>query len=130
MTFGGRLQLFLGEMGLKSADIHRQTGISTSSLSRYLSGERNPSQYAVAKLASVYNVNANWLLTGNGEMFNKKPENQKIEEELDSVKDDLIGLFKENKALIRENAELKIRLAKLEGELSEKTGSQGRRPTS
>ena len=43
------------------ADLVRETGLSKSSLSRYLSGEFEPKQYAIAKLASSLNVNEMWL---------------------------------------------------------------------
>lgn len=43
------------------ADLVRETGLSKSTLSRYLSGEFEPKQNAVAKLASSLNVNEMWL---------------------------------------------------------------------
>ena len=86
-------------------------------------------------------INVDWVLVGEGEMFNQKQVEgkvqgsynsesqkiQKLEGELDSVKDDLIDLLKENNALTKENADLKIRLARMETELQEKPESQGRR---
>lgn len=43
------------------ADLVRDTGLSKSTLSRYLSGEFEPKQNAIAKLASSLNVNEMWL---------------------------------------------------------------------
>jgi transcriptional regulator with XRE-family HTH domain len=43
------------------ADLVRETGLSKSTLSRYLSGEFEPKQNAIAKLATSLNVNEMWL---------------------------------------------------------------------
>lgn len=43
------------------ADLVRETGLSKSSLSRYLSGGFEPKQNAIAKLASSLNVSEMWL---------------------------------------------------------------------
>ena len=43
------------------ADLVRDTGLSKSTLSRYLSGEFEPKQNAIAKLATSLNVNEMWL---------------------------------------------------------------------
>ena len=43
------------------ADLVRETGLSKSTLSRYLSGNFEPKQNAVAKLASSLNVSEMWL---------------------------------------------------------------------
>jgi transcriptional regulator with XRE-family HTH domain len=43
------------------ADLVRETGLSKSTLSRYLSGEFEPKQNAIAKLASSLSVNEMWL---------------------------------------------------------------------
>jgi transcriptional regulator with XRE-family HTH domain len=43
------------------SDLSRETGLSKSSLSRYLSGDFEPKQNAVAKLAASLNVDEMWL---------------------------------------------------------------------
>lgn len=43
------------------ADLVRETGLSKSTLSRYLSGEFEPKQNAIEKLSSALNVNEMWL---------------------------------------------------------------------
>ena len=40
---------------------------------RYERGERKPAFEILEKMARVHNVNLNWLLTGNGEMFLAQP---------------------------------------------------------
>ena len=43
------------------ADLVRETGLSKSTLSRYLSGGFEPKQNAIEKLSSALNVNEMWL---------------------------------------------------------------------
>jgi transcriptional regulator with XRE-family HTH domain len=43
------------------ADLVRETGLNKSTISRYLSGNCEPKQIAIAKLASSLNVDEMWL---------------------------------------------------------------------
>ena len=47
--------------GKTQADLARETGISKATLSRYLSGQFEPKQIAVNKLAVALNVSEMWL---------------------------------------------------------------------
>jgi transcriptional regulator with XRE-family HTH domain len=122
-----------------------KTGVSEKSLSRVLNGlQKTLGNEEIAGICLNLGISATWLLTGQG------PENimvvggdkldpdleeeynpdiqiiQKLEEEAETMKDDLISLFKENKALTKENADLKERVKELESQFSEKFQSQGR----
>lgn len=44
-------------------------GVTSASISYYESGKRQPDFAFMNMLASIYNVNTNWLLTGEGSMF-------------------------------------------------------------
>lgn len=72
-----RLKEALYAVGKTPADLARETGLSKSTLSRYLSGSFEPKQNAIAKLASVLNVSEMWLWGYDVPMVNKKtaPEN-------------------------------------------------------
>jgi len=48
-------------------------GLTPASISNYESGKRLPDYASINALSDVYNVNTNWLLTGEGSMF-KEPE--------------------------------------------------------
>ena len=54
------------------ADLVRETGLSKSTLSRYLSGEFEPKQNAIAKLASSLCVDEMWLWGYDVPVENKK----------------------------------------------------------
>jgi transcriptional regulator with XRE-family HTH domain len=120
LTIVDRMREFLSEMGLRPADISRETGISTSALSLYLSGKRNPSQQALLKLNSIYNINTNWLLTGEGPKFlgrgndedQDSASNKRNNEnsEVAKWKEKCLEILEENRQLRKENDVLKAKL--------------------
>ncbi len=59
-------------LGLKKSqgDFAREICVVQQQLSKYERGENKPSAEFLTKLVEKMNVNINWLLTGNGEMFN------------------------------------------------------------
>lgn len=56
------------------ADLVRETGLSKSTLSRYLSGEFEPKQNAIGKLASALGVSEMWLWGYDVPMERPAPE--------------------------------------------------------
>ncbi len=65
-----RLQLLLSTLKVKPAEFCLKTGIPKSRFSDVISGKTNNlSVEAITKVLQIYNVNLNWLLTGEGEMF-------------------------------------------------------------
>lgn len=60
-TTASRLKEAMYASQKTSADLARETGLSKSTLSRYLSGSFEPKQNAIAKLASALNVSEMWL---------------------------------------------------------------------
>jgi len=60
--------------------------ISTSYYACLESGHRKIKDIILDSISKIYNVNKEWLLTGNGEMFNTEPPDTRLEE--------LIGIFK------------------------------------
>lgn len=62
--------------GLKRVDVAKALHISSSSISKICSGENNPSARTITLFCSVYNVNEQWLRTGEGEMFLPEPSSE------------------------------------------------------
>lgn len=56
-----RLQKAMYKAEKSQADLSRETGISKATLSRYLSGQFEPKQMAVSKMAIALNVAEMWL---------------------------------------------------------------------
>jgi transcriptional regulator with XRE-family HTH domain len=44
-------------------------GVSQGSIAQYESGKREPNYNFISRLNEVYNVNLNWFVSGQGEMF-------------------------------------------------------------
>ena len=128
----GRLQALINKSGSKPAEIARKTGVPPESLSRYVNGKQLPKGKNLLALAVFFNVNANWLLTGEGPMrldpaleggYNQGTRNAVGDE---PMSDNERNLYERIFALQSENADLKIRLTRMETELQEKPESQGR----
>jgi transcriptional regulator with XRE-family HTH domain len=69
-----RLREAMDNAGKTQADLVRETGLSKSTLSRYLSGKFEPKQIAVNKLAVALNVAEMWLWGCDVPMERPAPE--------------------------------------------------------
>ena len=56
-----RLREAMAETGKKQIDLVNETGLQRSAISRYLSGEYEPKQKAINKMAIALNVSEMWL---------------------------------------------------------------------
>jgi transcriptional regulator with XRE-family HTH domain len=64
--FGARLRQAM--LGKNPAEIAKSVGVSRSSYYTWLAGKFEPSLSKLAMLASITNVNLDWLITGRGRM--------------------------------------------------------------
>ncbi|MGN0989284.1 MAG: helix-turn-helix domain-containing protein [Eubacteriales bacterium] len=60
-TTAERLREAMKDAEMKQTDLVRETGLNKSAISRYLSGEYEPKQDAIYKLAAALNVTEMWL---------------------------------------------------------------------
>lgn len=60
-TTSERLREAMQAAGKKQVDLARETGLEKGSISRYLSGQYEPKQTAINKLAIALNVSEMWL---------------------------------------------------------------------
>ena len=95
-------------------DFASKIGVSTSMITEISKGRSNVGVTALQNTVDLFNVDANWLLTGTGEMTKKSEEetsdnlnNNEMEE---TYKVALKVMAKELKELEKENAELRGRL--------------------
>lgn len=56
-----RLRQALKQANMKQIELSRRTGLDRSAISRYLSGDYEPKQDAIHKMAKVLNVSEMWL---------------------------------------------------------------------
>lgn len=80
-----RLRAAMDYSGKKQIDLAKETGLSHSTVSRYLSGQVEPRQDAAHKLAKVLNVSEMWLW-GYDVPRTRTPEQQKNDALVDVVK--------------------------------------------
>lgn len=76
MTIGSRIKKIRKELDLTQAAFAARIGSVQNSVTGYENGRRNPSQPVISLICSEFNVNKEWLETGEGEMFNPAPENE------------------------------------------------------
>lgn len=66
-----RIKIIRTTLGLSMDKFGESIGIKKSSVSLLESGKNNPSDQTVKLICTEFNVNENWLRTGDGEMFFK-----------------------------------------------------------
>lgn len=80
------------KLGLSVPKLAERINIPARTIVSYESG-RTPSLEFLAQLCTVYDINANWFITGQGEMFIKDIKEEKSVVKID--KDEFRELFKE-----------------------------------
>ncbi len=69
MSLGERLRSLLNKLELSQTSLARMIGTSNVVINRYIKNKTTPDYSFLKKINSAYNVNINWLLTGNGPIF-------------------------------------------------------------
>jgi transcriptional regulator with XRE-family HTH domain len=85
-TIGDRLKIIRKFLNLNQEAVSRKMQITNQTLSRYEKGTRFPDSQFLQRFGKLYNVNANWMLYGIGDLF-LKDSNQNSELEHDKVKE-------------------------------------------
>ena len=69
MNISERLNKIIKSLGLTQSDFAESIGIKQPTLSKQLKGLHKIDKQEALAIKAVYNVDPNWLLTGEGEMF-------------------------------------------------------------
>lgn len=81
MNISDRLNQLIELKKLNIKDFAEQCDIPYRSMYNYVRGEREPNLEALSKISQRFNVDLNWLIMGNGEVFkNVSVDNFSIEE--------------------------------------------------
>ena len=88
-TTADRLQQALEIREMRQAELARKTGIAKSSICTYLTGEYEPKQKNIYKLARALNVDEAWLMGYDVPMERKNPSSPE-ENNLSKIKQDVI----------------------------------------
>lgn len=109
----GRIKSLLAVKNLSSSQFANEIGVQRSGISHILSGRNKPSLDFVLKILDHYpDININWLLKGEGEMFQTIQSDSLFSEEAINeksiVKDEAISEYKkmENNS---EKTEIKVK---------------------
>lgn len=71
-----RIKQIIDHYGLSQSDFARRAGIRQPNLSAILKGERPCGTGIVNKILLSFDINKNWLLSGEGEMLRQQPQNE------------------------------------------------------
>lgn len=69
MTIGDRIKQIRKDTGLTQKDFAERLGLFRGSLANYECGRANPIASVVVLICKEFNINEEWLRTGNGEMY-------------------------------------------------------------
>ena len=73
MIIGGRIKKVRRELELTQTEFASRLGLTQNTVTRYETGDRNPSTAVLSLIVKAYGVNEEWLRTGEGEMFIAAP---------------------------------------------------------
>ena len=73
-TINTRFKLVRKTLGKNQTDFAKEIGLTQSSITMIERGERDVLERHVKSICSIFHVDENWLLTGEGEMFSKEKE--------------------------------------------------------
>ena len=116
LKLGERFLLIREYTGLNQADFSNKIGISQSFLSAVERNAKIPGSDILIVLKNLFDVDGNWLLTGDGDMF-KKPHEPAIKKPLSANTELLNEPFKEEFAQLKQQVQYLFRF--LPGKLEE-----------
>ena len=90
--YGENLKKLRFELKMSARELSEKIGVSTGSIQNYEAGKREPNYNFMQILCQKLNVNLNWFVTGNGEMFIKQDNipHQIDEAQIEKIFDNLL----------------------------------------
>jgi transcriptional regulator with XRE-family HTH domain len=74
-----RIQFLIKELGLNVTSFSKKIGISNNmTIGRIIREKRNPSFETIQLIINTFDINANWIFTGKGDIFQNKTEQRII----------------------------------------------------
>jgi transcriptional regulator with XRE-family HTH domain len=74
VTIGERIRLLRKNLDMNQNDFGKKIGLASNTITNYETDRRNPSNQVIELICRVFNINENWLRTGEGKMFLEIPE--------------------------------------------------------
>lgn len=82
-----RIARCIDESHITKTAFAKRINVSQSHISRLAAGETQPSDRTIADICREFNVNEEWLRTGNGEMYIKKLPTDEVAEYVETLLD-------------------------------------------
>lgn len=79
-------------LGLTQQEFSDKIGVKRNTIAQYESGRNSPIDAVISLICREFNVNEEWLRTGEGEMFKPKSRNEELQEFLLRSVDDPSGI--------------------------------------
>ena len=116
-SFAERLNQAMHKKACKAVDLTKATGVIASVISRYRSGQHQPTVSNVFAIAKYLKVSPEWLLSGSDAPEWTKPSQGTLwdKDKIIGVQEELIKKFKQ------ENEELRQKVKELEDYKAKKT---------
>lgn len=73
-----RIQYIISSLGLKKVEFAKKLNLSQPYVSELCSGKTKPSDRTINDICDKFNVNEQWLRTGEGEMFRQLTRDEEI----------------------------------------------------
>lgn len=73
-----RIKTLRKQLGLNQTEFGNKIGVKQTTVAGYESGTRTPLDAVVSSICRVFNVNENWLRTGEGDMFIELSRDEEI----------------------------------------------------
>ena len=83
--FTERLLEVIHVLRIEQQEFGKTGGVSKGTFSNYALGNSQPKVEALARWVDTYNINANWLLIGEGEMFRGEGTSEPVSAESEDV---------------------------------------------
>lgn len=73
-----RIRQLRKELGLNQTDFGERIGVKQGSVAGYESGARTPIDAVITSICREFDVNEDWLRTGEGEMFRERSPSDEV----------------------------------------------------
>lgn len=73
-----RIKQLRKTLSLTQSDFGAKIGLTGAAITRIEKGNNNPSEQTVLSICREFNVNEEWLRTGNGDIFEQLTESEKL----------------------------------------------------
>ncbi len=87
-----RINTLISTLGIRKTAVADRLNVSQAFVSQLCTGKTNPSDRTISDICREFNVNEEWLRTGEGEMFKPKSRNEELQEFLLRSVDDPSGI--------------------------------------